>query len=96
MTVLATVHDPDGRLVELTDERWTHIVRPTGHSELGGLQAEVLRAVATPDAVLPGRERDEVWFYARHAGPGQWLKVVVVYESNRAWIVTAFPRREFP
>jgi hypothetical protein len=36
------------------------------------------------------------WFYAAGVGPSRWLKVVVVYEGQRGFIVTAHARRSFP
>jgi hypothetical protein len=96
VSVLAEVLTPDGRRVELTAERWAHIIASDGHPELADLQAEVLRGVAEPTEVRPGRESDEVWFYLYGAGPSRWLKVVVVFRSDRAYIVTAFPRRALP
>jgi hypothetical protein len=97
VTVLAEVVDPDGRRVELTDERWQHIlVDPNGHPELAGYQSEVMRAVQAPDERRPGRRSNERWFFLRNAGPSRWLQVVVVYEDDRGWIVTAFARRRNP
>ena len=96
MSVLAEILDPDGRRVELTVERWAHIIEGDRHPELVGLQAEVLRAVAEPTEIRSGREPDELWFYLQGVGPSQWLKVVVVFGLDRAYIVTAFPRRRLP
>lgn len=97
MTVLGSAHDPDGRLVELTDERWDHIVNPVdGHPELVPFQEDVLRAVSSPDHRLPGRLENEEWFFLRTAGPSRWLHVVVAFEGGRGWIVTAFGRRSDP
>lgn len=99
MNILATATDPDGRRVELTQERWDHIVHPlgaAGHSELAPYQAEVLRAVSEPDLRMGGREANEEWFLLEGVGPSRWLQVVVAFEAGRGWIVTAFPRRSFP
>jgi hypothetical protein len=96
VSVFAEVFDPDGRRVELTAERWAHIAGPGSHPELAGLLAEVLRAVSEPTQVRAGREPDEMWFYLQDVGPSRWLKVVVVFEPDRAYIVTAFPRRRLP
>jgi hypothetical protein len=60
VTVLASVSDPDGRNVELTAERWEHIL--DRHPELGRLQAEVLKAVSAPERTHPGRRTNERWF----------------------------------
>lgn len=97
MTVLAEVVDPEGRRVELTTERWQHIlVPPNGHPELGDHQAEVMRAIQMPDERRPGRRSNEQWYFLRNAGPSRWLQVVVAYEDDRGWIVTAFGRRKDP
>ncbi len=96
MTVLGTVHDPDGLVVELTDERWAHIIEPDSHPELTTLQSEVLRAVSAPDERPPAREPNERWYYLSGVGPSRWLKVVVRLQEERAFIVTAFPRRKLP
>jgi hypothetical protein len=86
--------DPDGRRVELADERWRHIT--TGHPELGDWRADVLRTVQHPDHWMQGRMPSEGWFYAEGVGPSRWLKVVVHYEHGVGHIVTAFARRSMP
>ena len=56
----ATVIDPDGRLVVLTAERWTHILR--GHPELSPFRGEILDTVAMPTRHLLGPTIGEHWF----------------------------------
>jgi hypothetical protein len=91
----ASVVDPDGRAVELTEERWAHITG--GHPELVRFRDEVLGTVRAPDRRLAGPTLGEAWFYKENVGPSRWLKVVVHYESGeRGWIVTAFARRRMP
>ncbi|MDQ6807203.1 MAG: hypothetical protein M3065_20130 [Actinomycetota bacterium] len=99
MTIAATALDPDGRIVQLTEERWEHIISPTtggGHPELAPHQAAVIQAVQTPDRRIPGRRPNEEWFYLAGAGPSRWLKVVVAYEAATGRIITAFGRRALP
>jgi hypothetical protein len=97
MTVLAEVMDPGGRRVELTSERWRHIIDSyEGHPELAARRDEILRAVAVPDEARPGRRPNERWYFLRGVGPSRWLQVVVAYEQERGWIVTAFGRRRDP
>lgn len=91
---LASAVDPDGRRVELTEERWRHIL--AGHPELAPHLASVTRAILEPDQRRAGREVGEEWFYLENAGPSRWLKVVVHYEGGRGRIVTAFARRSMP
>jgi hypothetical protein len=96
MSILAEILTPDGRRVELTAERWRHIIACDRHPELADLQDDVLRAVTQPTRTRSGREPDETWFYLHGVGPSQWLKVVVVFKAERGYIVTAFPRRRLP
>lgn len=66
MTVLGVTSDPDGRRVEPTLERWTHITDPRmDHPELAEHQAALLRAIRAPDAVQPGRRANERWYFLR-------------------------------
>src|SRR4051812_32859321 len=65
LTVLGSAADPDGRLVELTAERWEHILRRPGgggHPELEPFRDEVMAAVEAPDLRRPGRQANEEWF----------------------------------
>jgi len=97
LTVLASATDPEGRVVELTAERWEHILDAMdGHPELDAYREDVLRAVREPDARSSGRRSNEEWFFLGATGPSRWLQVVVAYEGGRGWIVTAFGRRRDP
>jgi hypothetical protein len=93
MTVLA-IADQQGREVELTADRWTHIT--AGHPEMVGHQAGILAAVQHPTRHLPGRRPGEDWYYLENVGPSRWLKVVVAYRGERGSITTAFARRRLP
>jgi hypothetical protein len=86
--------DPDGRRVVLTDDRWEHILER--HDDLVMHPNDILRAVRTPSRRMLGRRRNEEFFYGEGVGPSRWIKVVVHYERDRGWVVTAFPRRRFP
>jgi hypothetical protein len=98
VTVIATVTDPDGKPVELTAERWAHIVHPDSHPKMAEYLSDVLRAIEQPTERLPGQVEGEEWFLREDAGPGpgRWLHVVVSYEAHRGLVVTAFPRRRIP
>src|SRR5215218_956 len=92
--VLVSTLDPDGRVVELSAESWSHILE--GHPELAPHLDSVAQAVREPDRRRSGRHEHEEWFYLAGAGPTRWLKVVVHYEGVRGRIVTAFGRRSMP
>jgi len=92
--MLATTLDPDGRRVVLSEARWQHIKerRP----QLAPWLREVMSAVRDPTTRRAGRREGEEWFFLAAAGPARWLQVVVHYEGDEGWIVTAFPRRSLP
>jgi hypothetical protein len=92
--ILASVRDPEGRVVELTFERWGHVV--VAHPELAEFRDEVMDAIRVPYMRAAGRREHEEWFLLKKAGPSRWLQVVVAYERERGWIVTAFARRRMP
>jgi hypothetical protein len=94
MTVRGAVSDPDGRRVELTDERWGHIVER--HPDIDGRDDEVLQTVEAPEERLPGGVENEEWYYRRTDAPSNWLKVVVAYAEGRGYIVTAHARKSMP
>lgn len=76
--------DPAGVRVVVPAELWRNKVL-RDHPELALHFADVLRAVAEPDCVLP----DPVYerrkrHYLRGAGPSRWLLVVVSYEQEPA------------
>jgi hypothetical protein len=92
------VETPDGASVELTFERWRHIVRH--HPDLSTWRRSVLAAIRSPTEIHPGRKTNERWHYLLGAGPSLWLKVVVAFDEDlrdeRGFVVTAFARRAFP
>ena len=55
-----------------------------------------MEAIARPDFhaldLTAGRER----FYRRHIEPGRWLRVVVDFGEDPAWVVTAFVQDDDP
>ncbi len=63
VTIHAVVDDPDGRTVELTEERWSHITER--HPEISAFDDAILRAVQSPDSRTPGREANEEWYYLK-------------------------------
>ena len=70
-----------GARIRLTDEHWRHIV--AGHPELEGLQREVLRAVAHPDAVFAGGGGELL--AVSELEPSRWI-VAVYREEAQLWI----------
>jgi hypothetical protein len=94
VTIRAAVNDPNGRTVELTEERWGHIVER--HPEIQMLDQTVLRAIQAPDHRMRGRLGNEEWYYVKTDTPSNWLKTVVAYAEGRGHIVTAYARRSMP
>jgi hypothetical protein len=97
MTEIAgEIHDLNGARVVVPAGLWRDKIL-LGHPELAPHLADVLRAVAEPDHVLP----DSVYerrkrHYLRNAGPSRWLLVLVSYEQEPARIISAFGNRKNP
>ena len=71
-----SVYSKNGVPIRLTDERWAHI---TGeHSELAGLQPEIVATVADPTAIFAGNQGELL--AVREVEPGKYL--VVVYRES--------------
>lgn len=88
--------DPGGTRIVLTDAVWSNKI-VQDHQEIAIYRAEVLRAVAAPDHVLPDPNFERrTRYYARGVGPSRWLLVVVSYEQTPARIVSAFANRKDP
>lgn len=94
MTVRAAISDPKGTTVELTEERWGHIIER--HPEIEPFGETVLQAVQAPNHHVPGRLGNEEWYYLKTEAPSDWLKVVVAYSEGRGHIVTAYATGSTP
>lgn len=90
------IRDPAGSRVVVSADLW-HDKILRGHPELAPYLADVLRAVAEPDRVLPDPIYEERRrHYLRGAGPSRWLLVVVSYEQEPARVISAFGNRKDP
>jgi hypothetical protein len=94
VTILAEVIDPQGRRVELTAERWAHILEE--HEEMAMHRDAVLATVTAPQHrgrdPRPRRER----YWRRGLGPSRWLLAVIDFGTDPARIVTAYGNRKDP
>ncbi len=88
---MKTLKDCFGHSVRLTDERLAHILE---HPEMQGMAAEIKRVLIQPQLVRRSRSAASVRlfyeFYAQTIVGGKWLCVVVKYEKNDAFVVTAY------
>ena len=85
------LRDCFGRIVRLTDERLTHILERTEMKQMGDELEHVLRQ---PQFCRRSRSDDSARlfyeFYERTMVGGKWLCVVVKYEEDDAFVVTAY------
>jgi hypothetical protein len=88
---MKTLPDCFGHQVRLTDERLAHILE---HPEMKGMAAAIKRALIHPQLVRRSRSDTAVRlfyeFYVRTIVGGKWLCIVVKYENNDAFVVTAY------
>lgn len=91
--VIAETRNPEGRLVQLDQAAWDHVLDE--HVEMDGRLAEAMAAVQAPDHREPdprtGRER-----YFRLGGPLRWIRVVTELRGDADRVVTAFPQSNDP
>ena len=90
------VTDPDGRDVVFDAGSHLHLAEGMRPWLLDHVDA-ILDAVGSPDHCegdpLPGRER----FYREHfPESGRWLRVVVDFNDEPAWVVTALDQASDP
>ena len=88
---MTELRDHQDRTIRLTGERKAHIL---GHPEMAGLSAEMARTVREPEQVVRSRSDPAAslfyrWLPESMVG-GKWLCVVVKYEENDAFVVTAY------
>jgi hypothetical protein len=86
--------DPEGRLVVFDAGTLLHL--SLGRPELADEVELILGTVAHPDHVapddIPGREH----FYRRGLDPNRWLRVVVDFNEEPGWVVTALVQNNPP
>ncbi len=83
--------DYQGRNVRLTDERLAHILE---HPEMAGLEAALEETLRTPQWVIqsgtdPAAELSYRYYRGTRVGD-KWLCVVVKYDANDAFVLTAY------
>jgi hypothetical protein len=84
---MLTVKSRNGVPVRLTDERWEHII--TGHSELSDFKEKILDAIAEPELIFEGRNRE----YLAVKNFNDNKKIVVIYSEfieNNGFVITAY------
>jgi hypothetical protein len=94
VTVLAEVRDPDGHRVELTIERWAHILDE--HREMAAHRDALLATVAAPEHRSPDPRPQRTRYWRRGLGPSRWLLAVIDFGSDPARVVTAYGNRKDP
>ena len=83
--------DYRGRQVRLTDERLRHILE---HAEMADLAAQLEETVLRPESVVQSTSDESASllyrFYAATRMGSKWLCVVVKYQVDDAFVLTAY------
>ena len=89
---------PLGQSIRLTEERMDHILLE--HPEMAGLQWAIAGTLESPDVQFPSRTDPERVreFYREYAniGVGRFVKVVVCFENDDPFVLTAHGCRRVP
>jgi hypothetical protein len=86
--LIATMIDPQGRTVWLTQERWEHII--DGHREVESQLPALKRCIETAEKRTRGKHQDTEKLWVRNVGPARWFSVLVRYEGRTGTIRTAY------
>ncbi len=93
--MIVSAVSPQGRKVELAEDRWRYIQR---HVEMRDHRDTLLETIRQPDYQEPdpraGRER--YWLRCRGPFPFRWLRVVVEFAGDADRVVTAFGQDNDP
>ncbi|MFB6199632.1 MAG: hypothetical protein ABEJ83_02030 [Candidatus Nanohaloarchaea archaeon] len=82
--------DPEGIELELTRERWSHIV--SRHGELSNCVEEVLETVRSPEEVVAQSGRNDTFHYFREVSELEYNDYIcVVVNVEKEFLVTAYP-----
>ncbi|MEB3335847.1 MAG: DUF4258 domain-containing protein [Leptolyngbyaceae bacterium] len=83
--------DYKNRQVRLTDERLAHILT---HPEMVGMESLIANTLKNPQLVRKSRSDDSTElsyrFYTQTAIGDKWLCIVVKYQPDDAFVVTAY------
>ena len=85
-----SVYSKNGVTIRLTGERWAHITEE--HSELAGLQLEIVETVANPTEIFAGNQGELL--AVREVELGKYLVVVYRESQQDGFIITAFLTRK--
>ena len=82
-----STRDPDGRVVVFDAGSYLHLAqrRPWLLGQIDVILATISAPELHANDPIPGRER----FYSRHTEPGSWLRIIVDFNEQPAWVVTA-------
>lgn len=86
-TVIATIRDPQGRTVQLTQAAWEHIQE--GHPDMANFLEDIKKIVQTAEIRTAGRFPDTEKLWAQNRCRCRWAMVVVRYEGRIGSIRTA-------
>ena len=88
---MRVIRDFARRRVRLTDERLNHILE---HPEMRGMESELAIALNEPELVLQSATDEQVLLSYRFLSDtmvgGKWLCVVVKYNDDDAFVITAY------
>ncbi len=92
--LMATMIDPRGRTVWLTERAWKHIVEQ--HQEVETHPDWLKKCVETAEMRTRGNYEGAEKLWAQNLGPSKWFCVVVRYEGRIGTIRTALAVKRGP
>lgn len=96
MTILFEATDPRGWRVICTEKQWTEHVLAFHEEQMEGCEAEVKKTIESPMYGIIYSDKEDLSrciYYSRRSTT-TYLKVVVAYDQQAGFLITAFPIHE--
>ncbi len=88
------VKDKSGRIIHLSDERWSHIIRE--HHELSGNIEKIKETLEHPLVITIGRkDKTRNNYYRFYKEYDNHLLVAVKYLNGKGFIITSYFKRNW-
>ncbi len=88
MSYILEAKDISGKIIHLSDERWSHIVQK--HHELSGNIEKVRETIEHPSLITKKEDKTSGKYYRFYKEHKSYLLVVVKYLNGKGFIMTSF------
>ena len=90
MNVIFEIIDKSGRKINLSEERWKHIIKR--HPYMGKYFEEIKKTLEIPDKIISDDYRKEYYYkgYKHLKSPNNFILVIVKYLNGDGFVITSY------